>query len=96
MRLPEESVRIEQTQNGYTARTSLVDGPVGTGRTRGRAVAKLSAAVREHLRLAHAAGRDIPAELRVSGVRRAALVAFFLFLAVAVPALLMTLWSALN
>ncbi len=96
MRLPEESVCVEHTQGGFTATTSLVDGPVGRGRTRERAIAALSVAVREHLRAARAARCEVPAALRVSGTRRALLVALFLLLAVAVPVLLIRLWGVLN
>lgn len=96
MRLPKESIRVEQTQDGFAATTSLVGGALGRGRTRKRAVAELSVVVREHLRAEHAAGRDIPAALRVSDARRAFFVALFLLLAAAVPALLMCLWDVLN
>ena len=78
MRVPNDTVSVGETEGGFVARTSLLDGPTGTGGTEKEAVASLNLSVREHLRMARAQGLEIPEELRTPGTTKLLVVALFL------------------
>jgi hypothetical protein len=93
MLVPKDTVEIEETEQGYVARTTLIEGPTGTGRTAREAAVHLDWAVRAHLKIARALGRDIPDRFRVSTRRRVLLVVLFLVFVAALPVLVRYVWT---
>jgi len=96
MRVPEETVTVEKTDNGFVATTSLIEGPFGPGNSRREAVANLEWSVRAYLKLARATGAEIPQQFRVSARRKALWVALFVLAAAGLPILMVYLWDVLH
>jgi hypothetical protein len=92
MRVPKETITVDKAEHGFLARTSLIDGPTGSGSTEREAIANLNWSVRMYLRMARTTGAEVPDAFRVSTRRRALLVALFLLLAAALPILVRELW----
>jgi len=96
MRLPEETVTVEKADRGFVATTSLIKGPFGSGNSRQEARANLEWSVRGYLKMARAAGAEIPEQFRVSARRKALWVALFILVAAGVPILMVYLWDVLH
>ena len=95
MRIPRDSVIVEQTPDGVVARTSLLAGIEGRGNSERDAVHNLGWAVRAYLKRAHALGIEVPPPFRISPRRRVLLVTLFILAAIFLPALAIQFWRSL-